>query len=242
MCGRTDSRQLVVQALNPETGAPLSSFQMPTGVDYASIVSTKPLVVAANVGRTATDGSSISDFFSIDAATGKLIVRISADAEKYAARCGSTDVEQCSNLAVGNNRLYLPTEKHDGTSEYGDTNEIVAFDLATGKLLGGRADAGDRYTMSPLRMDGTSVIAYKEGPYDKGGQIVSIDGETFKETLLMENPSDESVRRAEKRFLVGSDELIYSEGRFFMANDAVHKPSTVNPDEKVYLVVAYRTD
>lgn len=242
MCGTTDSRQLVVQALNPTTGAPLSSFQMPTGVDYASIVSTKPLVVAANVGRTATDGSSISDFFSIDAATGKLIVRISADAEKYAGDCGSTEVEKCSNIAVGNNRLYLPTEEHDGTSEYGKTNEVVAFDLATGKLLGGRADAGERYTMSPLRMDGTNVIAYKEGPYDKGGQIVSIDGETFKETLLMENPSDESVRRAEKEFLVGSDEILYSEGRLFMANDAVHKPSTVNPDEKAYLVLAYRTD
>ncbi|MFJ6611093.1 PQQ-binding-like beta-propeller repeat protein [Streptomyces sp. NPDC091289] len=241
-CGTSDSRQLVVQALNPKDGAPLSSYSMPSGVDFASIVSTKPLVVAANVGRTATDGSSISDFFSIDAATGKLIVRISADAEKYAGDCGSTEVEECSNIAVGNNRLYLPTEDHDGTSEYGKTNEIVAFDLATGKLLGGRADAGDRYTMSPLRMDGTNVIAYKQGPYDKGGQIVSIDGETFKETLLMENPSDEAVRKAEKRFLVGSDEILYSEGRLYMANDAVHKPSTVNPDEKTYLVLAYRTD
>lgn len=91
-------------------------------------------------------------------------------------------------------------------------------------------------------MDGTSVIAYKEGPYDKGGQVVSIDGETLKQTLLMENPSDETVREAEKRFNVGSAELLYSEGRFYMASRAVHKPSTVNPDEKRYLVVAYRTD
>ncbi|MER7697130.1 PQQ-binding-like beta-propeller repeat protein [Streptomyces sp. NPDC096095] len=242
MCGTSDSRQLTVQALNPTTGAPLSSYQMPAGVDYASIVSTKPLVVAADVGDTAGDGSSISDFFSIDAATGKLIVRIPADAEKYAARCGSTDVEQCKHIAVGNNRLYLPTERHDGTSEYGDTNEIVAFDLATGKLLGGRADAGDRHTLVPLRMDGTSVIAYKEGPYDKGGQVVSIDGETFEQTQLMENPSDEAVRKAEKRFSIDSAELIYSDGRFFMAGKSVHKPSTVNPDEKVYLVVAYRAD
>ncbi|MFE3487606.1 outer membrane protein assembly factor BamB family protein [Streptomyces griseus] len=241
-CGTTDSPQLTVQALNPTTGAPLSSFQMPAGVDYASIVSTKPLVVAADVGDTAGDGSSISDFFSIDAATGKLIVRIPADADKYAAECGSTDVEQCKHMAVGNNRLYLPTERHDGTSEYGDTNEIVAFDLTTGKLLGGRADAGDRHTLTPLRMDGTSVIAYKEGPYDKGGQVVSIDGETLKQTLLMENPSDETVREAEKRFNVGSAELLYSDGRFYMASRAVHKPSTVNPDEKRYLVVAYRTD
>ncbi|NEB40949.1 PQQ-binding-like beta-propeller repeat protein [Streptomyces sp. SID14515] len=241
-CGTSDSPQLTVQALNPTTGAPLSSFQMPAGVDYASIVSTKPLVVAADVGDTAGDGSGISDFFSIDAATGKLIVRIPADAEQYAARCGSTEVERCQNLAVGNNRLYLPTENHDGTSEYGDTNEIVAFDLTTGKLLGARADAGDRYSLVPLRMDGTSIIAYKEPPYDKGGQIVSIDGETFKQTLLMENPNDEAVREAERRFSGDHSELLYSEGHFFKSKRLISKRSVVDGDDKLYLVVGYRTD
>ena len=199
-CGTYDSPQLVIQALNPTTGAPLSSFKMPPGVDYASIVSTKPLVVAADVGDTAGDGSGISDFFSIDASTGKLLTKIAADGEKYAARCGSTEVETCQQLAVGNNRLYLPTEEHEGTGEYGDTNEIVSFDLTTGKPTSDKADAGDRYTMFPIRMDGSNIIAYKVPPYDKGGQIVSIDGSTFKQTVLMENPGDESVRDAETSF------------------------------------------
>ncbi|MFC9029058.1 outer membrane protein assembly factor BamB family protein [Streptomyces arboris] len=241
-CGSYDSPQLQIQALNPATGAPLSSYQMPAGVDYASIVSTKPLVVAANVGDTANDGSAISDFFSIDAATGKLIVRISADAEKYAARCGSTDVESCRGAVVGNNRLYLPTEDHDGTSEYGDTNEVVAFDLATGKLLGGRADAGDRYSLTPLRMDGTNVIAYKRPPYDKGGQVVSIDGETFKQTLLMENPSDESVRDAETAFTADRSEVLYGEGRLFFSKQLISERRDSQADEKLYLAVGFRTD
>ncbi|MFI1186911.1 PQQ-binding-like beta-propeller repeat protein [Streptomyces californicus] len=243
-CGTTDNRQLSVQMLDPTTGAPQSTFALPAGLDFASIVSTKPLVAAADVGKTAGDGSSISDFFSIDAATGKLIVRISADAEKYAARCSGTDVESCRNVAVTNNRLYLPTESHDGASEYGDTNEIVAFDLATGKLLGGRADAGERYSMVPLRADGTSVIAYKEGPYDKGGQVVSIDGETFKETKLMENPSDEAVRRAEKDFLPDSDEVVYGDGRLYLAQTMIRESTTPNPDpeEKKYLALAFRAE
>ncbi|MYW33668.1 PQQ-binding-like beta-propeller repeat protein [Streptomyces sp. SID2119] len=241
-CGSYDSPQLQIQALNPATGAPLSSYQMPAGVDYASIVSTKPLVVAANVGDTANDGSGISDFFSIDAATGKLIVRISADAEKYAARCGSTDVESCRGAVVGNNRLYVPTEDHDGTSEYGDTNEVVAFDLTTGKLLGGRADAGDRYSLTPLRMDGTNVIAYKRPPYDKGGQVVSIDGETFKQTLLMENPSDESVRDAETAFTADRSEVLYAEGRLFFSKQLISERRDSQADEKLYLAVAFRTD
>ncbi|MEU1126044.1 PQQ-binding-like beta-propeller repeat protein, partial [Streptomyces sp. NPDC005899] len=240
-CGTYDAPQLTVQALNPTTGAPLSSYDMPAGVEYASIVSTKPLVVAADVGDTAGDGSSISDFFSIDAATGKLTVRISADADKYAARCGSTEVEKCQNLAVGNNRLYLPTEEHEGGGEYGDTNEIVAFDLTTGKLVGGKADAGDRYTLRPLRMDGTNVIAYKQPPYDKGGQIVSVDGSTFEQTVLMENPDDKAVRDAETSFSSDYAEFIYEKGRLFISETMLSKPRTSAVDDKEYLVVSFTT-
>ncbi|MFJ1548324.1 PQQ-binding-like beta-propeller repeat protein [Streptomyces sp. NPDC088246] len=222
-CGTYDDPQLVVQALNPTTGAPLSSYKMPPGVDYASIVSTKPLVVAADVGDTAGDGSGISDFFSIDASTGKLLTRIAADGEKYAARCESTEVESCSQLAVGNNRIYVPTEDHEGTGEYGDTNEIVSFDLTTGKPTSDRADAGERYTMFPIRMDGGNIIAYRVPPYDKGGQVVSIDGATFKQTVLMENPSDRSVRLAEASFTPDYSEFLYDDGHLYLASTTVSK-------------------
>ncbi|MFF5899443.1 PQQ-binding-like beta-propeller repeat protein [Streptomyces argenteolus] len=242
-CGSYDEPQLTIQALNPTTGAPLSSYEMPAGVEYASIVSTKPLVVAADVGDTAGDGSGISDFFSIDAKTGKLLVRISADADKYAAECGSTEVETCSSVAVGNNRLYVPTEEHEGGGEYGDTNEIVAFDLTTGKLVGGKADAGDRYTLTPLRMDGTNVIAYKRPPYDKGGQIVSIDGSSFKETVLMVNPDDETVRDAETSFSTDYAEFLYEKGRLFISEKMISEPSKSSGslDDKQYLVVSFTT-
>ncbi|MEV6163114.1 PQQ-binding-like beta-propeller repeat protein [Streptomyces sp. NPDC052052] len=240
-CGTYDDPQLVIQALNPTTGAPLSSYKMPPGVEYASIVSTKPLVVAADVGETAGDGSGISDFFSIDASTGKLLTRIAADGEKYAARCGSTEVESCRKLAVGNNRIYVPTEDHEGTGEYGDTNEIVAFDLTTGKLTGDRADAGDRYTMFPLRMDGGNIIAYKTPPYDKGGQIVSIDGTTFKQTVLMENPSDEAVRDAESGFSSDYSEMLYSDGHLYISEMMVSKPSGSSLDDKDYLALSFAT-
>ncbi|MFF0398296.1 PQQ-binding-like beta-propeller repeat protein [Streptomyces sp. NPDC005248] len=240
-CGTYDNPQLVIQALNPTTGAPLSSFKMPPGVEYASIVSTKPLVVAADVGDTAGDGSGISDFFSVDASTGKLLTKIAADGEKYAARCGSTEVETCQQLAVGNNRLYLPTEEHEGTGDYGDTNEIVSFDLTTGKPTSDKADAGDRYTMFPIRMDGSDIIAYKVPPYDKGGQIVSIDGSTFKQTVLMENPGDESVRDAETSFSMDYAEILYSGGRMYISEVMVSKPRESSLDDKQYLAVSFAT-
>ncbi|WP_326661291.1 outer membrane protein assembly factor BamB family protein [Streptomyces sp. NBC_00385] len=241
-CGTYDDPQLIIQALNPTSGAPLSSYKMPAGVDYASIVSTKPLVVAADVGDTAGDGSGISDFFSIDAASGKLLTRIAADGEKYAASCRATKVESCQHLAVGNNRVYVPTEEHEGTGEYGNTNEIVSFDLTTGKPTSDRADAGDRYSMFPVRMDGGNLIAYKEPPYDKGGQIVSIDGATFKQTVLMDNPGDESVRDAETSFSSDYAEYVYGGGKLFISETMVSKPRESSLNDKEYLVVSFSTN
>ncbi|MGP4092334.1 outer membrane protein assembly factor BamB family protein, partial [Streptomyces sp. KR55] len=154
-CGSYDARELHIQTIDPKSGKVISEYKMARGIEYASVVSTDPLVVAADVGDSAGDGSGISDFFSIDNKTGKLLTRISAPGDNYAAECdGITRIEDCSGIAIGNDRLYLPTEEHDGSGEYSRTNEIVVFDLATGKQTGQRADAGDGYTITPLRMDG----------------------------------------------------------------------------------------
>ncbi|WP_256961784.1 PQQ-binding-like beta-propeller repeat protein, partial [Streptomyces sp. NRRL B-24572] len=242
-CGSYDSPNVLIQNLNPTTGAPLSQYKMPPGVKYASVVSTKPLVVAADVGETAGDGSGISDFFSIDEKTGKLKAKITADADQYAARCRATEVESCTQALVGNGRLYVPTEEHEGsTGEYGsETNEIIAFDLATGRTAPEKADAGDGFTSVPLRMDGGNLIVYKEPPYDKGGRIVSVDGGTMKETLLLENPADKTIHNAETSFSLNGAELLYRDGRFFISETMVSKPreSSSPNDIKEYLLVSF---
>ncbi|MFJ8593695.1 PQQ-binding-like beta-propeller repeat protein [Streptomyces sp. NPDC093598] len=239
-CGSYDQRQLHIQTIDPKSGKVISEYKMTEGIEYASIVSTDPLVVAADVGDSAGDGSGISDFFSIDSKTGKLRTRISAPGEQFAARCeGITRVEACNLLAVGNDRLYLPTEEHDGTGKYSRTNEIVAFDLATGKQTGQRADAGDGYTISPLRMDGGNLIAYKRPPYDKGGQVVSIDGGSFKETTLLENPATDTVRDVETSMSPEYSEFLYAEGHLYMSKVYASKRSTAS--DKEYLAVGFGT-
>ncbi|MEU6685641.1 PQQ-binding-like beta-propeller repeat protein [Streptomyces sp. NPDC046832] len=239
-CGPYDQRQLHIQTIDPKSGKVISEYKMTEGIEYASIVSTNPLVVAADVGDSAGDGSGISDFFSIDSKTGKLRTRISAPGEQFAARCeGITRVEACNLLAVGNDRLYLPTEEHDGTGKYSQTNEIVAFDLATGKQTGQRADAGDGYTISPLRMDGGNLIAYKRPPYDKGGQVVSIAGGSFKETTLLQNPATDSVRDVETSMSPEYSEFLYADGHLYMSKVYASKRSTVR--DKEYLAVGFGT-
>ncbi|WP_455770561.1 outer membrane protein assembly factor BamB family protein [Streptomyces antibioticus] len=236
-CGGYDDPQLHVQTIDPASGKVISEYKMTQGIEYASIVSTDPLVVAADVGDSAGDGSGISDFFSIDNKTGELRTRISAPGDDYAADCeGITRIEQCSGLAVGNDRIYIPTEEHDGTAEYSRTNEIVAFDLATGKQTGQRADAGDGYTIYPLRMDGNSLIAYKRPPYDKGGQVVSIDGGSFEETVLLQNSDAKESVDAETGMLPEYSEFIYADGRLFMS-DVYADVST--PSDPEYLALAF---
>ncbi|MFJ9247759.1 PQQ-binding-like beta-propeller repeat protein [Streptomyces sp. NPDC101776] len=242
-CGTYDSPVLHIQTIDPTTGKVLSDYKMAQGIEYASIVSTDPLVVAADVGDSAGDGSGISDFFSIDNRTGALRSHISAPGKQYAARCdGITRVEYCTELAVGNDRLYVPTEEHEGSGDsYSRTNEIVAFDLATGKQTGQRADAGEGYTITPLRMDGSNVIAYKSPPYDKGGQIVSIDGSSFKESKLLENPSTETVRGTETSFLPDYAEILFGEGHLYMSAVYADKPSSSSTEDKD-LAIAFGTD
>ncbi|MFK0140810.1 outer membrane protein assembly factor BamB family protein [Streptomyces murinus] len=241
-CGDSDNTQLSIQTIDPTSGKVLSEYKMDPGIEYASVVSTDPLVVAADVGDSAGDGSGISDYFSIDNKTGKLLARISAPGKTYGGRCdGITRIEDCHEVVVGGGKLFVPTEEHDGSgTSYSTTNEVVAFDLASGKPTGQRAEAGDGYLLSPLRMDGANLIAYKKPPYDKGGQIVSIDGSTFKETKLLENPSTESVRRAEGSMLPDYAEILFANGRLYMSDVFVDKADP--NDDKSYLVLAFGTD
>ncbi|KOV56060.1 hypothetical protein ADL00_28335 [Streptomyces sp. AS58] len=239
-CGAYDARELHIQTIDQKSGKVISEYKLAKGIEYASVVSTDPLVVAADVGDSAGDGSGISDFFSIDNKTGKLRARISAPGDDYAAECdGITRIEDCSGIAVGDDRLFVPTEEHEAASgEYSRTNEVVVFDLLTGRQTGQRADAGDGYTITPLRMDGGNVIAYKRPPYDKGGQIVSIDGGTFKQTVLLENPATEAVRDVETSMSPEYSEIRYSQGRLYMA-DVYASGSSSGGQE--YLVVAFGT-
>ncbi|MFB9350015.1 PQQ-binding-like beta-propeller repeat protein [Streptomyces heliomycini] len=241
-CGSYDQRQLHIQTIDPKSGKVITEYKMGEGIEYAAVVSTDPLVVAADVNDSAGDGSGISDFFSIDNKTGKLRTRISAPGEEYAARCDAIyKLEKCTGLAVGGDRLYIATEEHEGGGKsYVQTNEVVAFDLATGKQTGQRADAGDGYTITPLRMDGGNVLAYKRPPYDKGGQIVSIDGGTFKQTTLMENPATETVRDVESRMSPEYAEILFSQGALYMSSAYASDFSSAS-DDKEYLVIAFGT-
>ncbi|MFD7097096.1 outer membrane protein assembly factor BamB family protein [Streptomyces xanthophaeus] len=237
-CGRSPNQTLHAQSLDPATGAVKSTYKLSPGIEWAGIISTKPLVIAADVGKTAKNATGVSDLFVIDDA-GQLKASISLASGNFNPDCPATEVEQCVNMVVGNGKLYLPSYEHQGQDTSGArTNELLSFDLETGKQTSDRADAGERYQIMPLRMDGSNVIAYKIPPYDKGGQIVSIDGKTMKETVLMENPGDKTSQRAETGITPTAAEYRYHNGKLFIARWYARKPYSGGGDPE-YLFVSY---
>ncbi|MFC8197213.1 PQQ-binding-like beta-propeller repeat protein [Streptomyces sp. NPDC057298] len=233
-CGDYGNEKYEVQKLDPKSGTVKWSYKLPDGIDNAKVISTKPVVFGVDSGEITASGAT--DVFSLDD-SGKLRAKITLEDGKYEHDCGVNAVHDCKAIAVGNDKLYVPTKQHEGAKQYSRVNEIVSFSLATGKPTSDRADAGEGYEIFPIRMDGSNVIAYKNGPYDKGSQVVSIDGKSFKETKLLETPATDQVRSAISGMVPKSSEMRYTGGRLFMAEDLISAPYSA--DEKDYAAIGF---
>ncbi|NEB75156.1 PQQ-binding-like beta-propeller repeat protein [Streptomyces sp. SID14478] len=234
-CGDYGNEKYEVQLLDPKTGRPKWSYKLATGVDNAKVLSTNPVVFGVGAGDNSA--GTVSDIFSLDA-NGKLVTKIAIDDEKYDFDCEVGRIEGCSKIVVGNGRVYLATRQHDAGGDVGMTNEIVSFDLKTGKSTGDRADGGE-YEIFPFRMDGGNILAYKDGPYDKGAQVVSIDPKGMKQTTLLETPATEPVTSAISSMVPGNSgsELRYSDGRLYFGKGLISPP--YSKDEKGYTAIGF---
>ncbi|MER5969295.1 hypothetical protein ABT112_06055 [Streptomyces sp. NPDC002055] len=213
-CGDYSKPNMEVQSLNPATGAPTSVYKLPSGIDGVFVVSTDPLVIGINAGDDT--GSAVSHFLAIDDSgkAGKLRSKIGTRNGEYAPSCRGAEVEGCRLVTVSKDSLYLPTGEHQGQAEYGRTNEIVGFGLDSGKSTG-KASAGDQRTMQPLRTDDDgSVIAYVKPTFDKGGQVVSIDPDSYDVSVLLKMPKSEA--RTESAYSPDNQTFVYEGNRLYM--------------------------
>ncbi|WP_409058161.1 PQQ-binding-like beta-propeller repeat protein [Streptomyces sp. SYP-A7185] len=234
-CGTYGDEKLKVQLLDAKTGKSKWTYPVTPGVDNAKIISTRPVVFGQDTQEITASG--VTDAFSLDD-QGKLRAKISLPDGKYDHDCEVNVVYACTALAVGNDKLYVPTRQHEGGGDgYSQTNEIISFSLATGKTTGDRADAGEDGEMFPIRMDGGNILAYKDGGYNKGAQVVSLNGKTMKETKLLETPAAESVGSAISSMVPKSNELLYTDGRLYLGKELISKP--YSKDEKEYTALGF---
>ncbi|MFD5024511.1 PQQ-binding-like beta-propeller repeat protein [Streptomyces sp. NPDC058373] len=237
-CGSYDNPKMEVQLLDATDGTPKWSYKLPAGLDNAKVISVDPVVFGTDSQEITASG--VTDVFALDG-KGDLQSRFPLEEGKFMHDCDVNKVHDCQQIFTGNGKLYVPTAEHEAAGEeYGRTNEILSFDLKTGKPTGDRFDAGGIYKIYPLRMDGENVLAYKAAPYEKGGQIVTIDPTSGKQTVLVENPGTESVRKVERNFLPEFGEVIYGDGRLFMSTLYIREASKVTDDPE-YLAIAFGT-
>ncbi|MFI0239740.1 PQQ-binding-like beta-propeller repeat protein [Streptomyces sp. NPDC016845] len=233
-CGDFDAETYEVQVLDPASGKPKSTYKVPGqagSVNLLSVFSSKPVVFGVALGEEV----KYTDAFALDD-KGGLRAKISIDPDKYDVDCEVGEVHGCKGVVVGNDRLYLPSQQHDGSGT-DQVNEIVSFDLADGQLTGDRFDSGADYEIFPLRMDGGNVLAYKDGPYDKGAQVITIAAKGGKQTTLLETPATQTVRDVLSRMVPRSSEMLYGNGHLFLAEDLISERYSSN--DKQYSAVGF---
>ncbi|MFB7468293.1 PQQ-binding-like beta-propeller repeat protein [Streptomyces sp. NPDC056224] len=197
-------RTVEVKDADPATGKSTWSFKLPKGFTVSSVYSVDPLVL--DIGNEAKKERSIV----VIGPDGKQRATVTGEGS-FASGCRSSfsrSLQGCAAGLVDSNTLYLPTATEAGTG-----NEIVAFDLASGKAKW-RTPAGDKRTLTLVKAANGQLIAYRKAEYEKGGEVLSIPAAGGEPTALLRHPSGPAAP-VESSFY--SPKTEYADGRFFLS-------------------------
>ncbi|MFD4866559.1 PQQ-binding-like beta-propeller repeat protein [Streptomyces sp. NPDC058412] len=210
-----------VHGVDPVTGQKSWAFRLPKKYKVTSIYSVDPLVL--DIGDEEAKQRSIV----VLGPDGKQTATLAGEGT-FAVGCGDTGafraLTTCTSAVVDAGTLYLPT-----AAEAGKANEIVAFDLATGKAKW-RSPAGDKRTLTPLKAANGQLIAYRKAEEEQGGEVISIPAGGGTPTALLRHPSGPAAP-IESSFR--TPKLDYADGRFFISASRLQAKGT---DEKLLMV------
>ncbi|WP_030156565.1 PQQ-binding-like beta-propeller repeat protein [Streptomyces sp. NRRL S-244] len=209
-----------VSDADPVTGKKTWTFKLPAKYKVGAVYSLDPLVL--DIGNQEKKERAIV----VLGPDGKQRATVSGEGN-FATECNNGifhSVEVCSHTAVDGNTLYLPT-----VAESGKANEVVAFDLDTGKAKW-RTPAGEGRTLTPLGAANGQLVAYRKAKGDQGGEVVSIPAAGGTPTALLRNPSG-AAAPIERGFYNPLTD--YVDGRFFIG---VTMLSAKGTDEKLLMV------
>ncbi|MFJ8649100.1 PQQ-binding-like beta-propeller repeat protein [Streptomyces sp. NPDC093546] len=211
--GDYEKQQHEISEVDPATGKPKWSYKLAPNWEVDKVYSVSPLVVSA----TQRKEKKWSVFALTD--TGKLRSTLDGGKDKFEANCGGSfivfgqNLEGCIGVAADATTFYMATAP---TSVTDGTNEVVAFNLDTGKPKW-RASAGPKKTMTPLRMEGANVLLYMEGSWDRGGAVATLAPTGGSPTVLLQHP--QSTAQIERTFF--DAKYAYADGRFFIVSGRV---------------------
>lgn len=218
---RTDdveNPQHEIEEVDPNTGKPKWTYKPARGWEVDNIYSVSPLIVSLTKGSSSKDKK-----WSILALreNGTLRSQIISDkGDKFPMGCGSAfaifgkSVDGCDGVTADANTLYMRTQ--DDTSGSARTNQVVAFNLNTGRTKW-KAKSPAEHTMKPLRMEGGNVLLYVDAGYSKGGGIATLAPTGGTPKMLLQHP--ESTSSIESSFW--DEKVLYADGRSFIASGRV---------------------
>ncbi|MER7518987.1 PQQ-binding-like beta-propeller repeat protein [Streptomyces sp. NPDC126499] len=205
-----------VSEVDPNTGRPKWSFKLQTGWEVDKVYSVDPIVVSA----TQREEKKWA-IFSLTA-DGKERSQIQGGNDKFAPKCGGTfvifgkNLQGCTGVAADANTFYMATE-----TSYGTPNEVIAFDLNTGKAKW-RSKAPGEQQMSPLRMEGSEVLLYVEPRYDAGGQVATLAPTGGAPKVLLQHQAEQSSLESsffDAGYAYANGTFVIAAGRVSASND-----------------------
>ncbi|MFD8411684.1 PQQ-binding-like beta-propeller repeat protein [Streptomyces sp. NPDC059650] len=209
-----------VSGADPVTGKKTWTYQLPDGYKAVNVYSLDPVVL--DIANQEKNQRAIV----VLGPDGKHSATLSAEG-KWANECipaAGGSLEICNKTVVDGGTLYMPT-----FADVKKANEIVAFDLGTGKAKW-RTPAGDSRILTPIRMENGQLIAYRSAEQDKGGEVVAIPAAGGAPTALLRNPSG-TAAPIEASFY--SPQIDYVGGRLYIS---VTHLRAQNKDEKLLMV------
>ncbi|MFF9197259.1 PQQ-binding-like beta-propeller repeat protein [Streptomyces sp. NPDC014779] len=217
--GDVNKEQHEISEVDPTTGKNKWTFRLQPTWEVDKVYSVDPLVVSA----TQREQKKWA-IFSLTA-NGKERSQIQGGTDKFAPRCGGSfvvfgkNLQGCTGVAADANTFYMATD-----TEYGTPNEVIAFDLNTGKAKW-RSKAPGEQQMTPLRMEGSDVLVYVGPRYDAGGAVAAIAPTGGAPKVLLQHQA--AVSTVESSFY--SAGYAYSNGTFVIAAGRV---SASNDEEE----------
>ncbi|WP_326589971.1 outer membrane protein assembly factor BamB family protein [Streptomyces sp. NBC_01294] len=197
-------RTVEVQDADPVTGKKTWTHKLPKGWRVTRVYALDPIVLDL-ANETSKERSIV-----VLGPDGKKRTSLSGDGN-FSTECSVShddSLQGCATAVVDAGTLYLPTE-----AGIGKANEIVAFDLTTGKAKW-RVPAGEGRTLVPLKAANGQLIAYRKAETDRGGEVLSIPADGSTPTALLRHPSGPAAP-IESTFY--SPEVDYVDGRFFIS-------------------------
>ncbi|WP_393058653.1 PQQ-binding-like beta-propeller repeat protein [Streptomyces sp. LN549] len=222
-----DNPQHQIEQIDPNTGKPKWTYRPARGWEIDKVYSVSPLIVSLTKGST-SDNKKWSILALRE--NGTLRSQIVSDkGDKFAPDCGGAfaifgqRLDGCTGVAADANTFYMATQ--DDTSGSARTNQVVAFNLNTGKTKW-KAKAPAEQTMKPLRMEGGNVLLYVDAGYNKGGGIATLAPSGGSPKTVLQHPA--STAQIESSFW--DEDVLYADGRSFITSGRV---SASNDEEEL---------